>query len=141
MRLAIITIAGIMFMASPGDTRAVQHALELTVGESYELATPLHEQRAMNISSDSEHGAQHNPDRGSQSGPMIFAAGGPLCGGSRPIIYQNSAGSLHYRWCDAGNRVAYADVYKSIGGTLYYVSSTQLACPHPPAPVRRVVCR
>ena len=141
MRLAIITIAGIMFMASPGDTRAVQHALELTVGESYELATPLHEQGAMSINSDVENRAHNNSAPGRQGNPVILAAGGPLCGGSRRIIYQNSAGSLHYRWCDAGNRVAYADVYQNIGGTLYYVSSTQVACPNPPAQVRRVVCR
>lgn len=141
MRLAIITIAGIMFMASPGDTRAVQHGLDLTEGERYELASPVNADNAIDLNSDIESRAQRKPDSGSQSNPMILAAGGPLCGSSRPVIYQNSAGSLNYRWCDAGNKIAYADVYQNIGGTLYYVSSTQLACPHPPAPVRRVVCR
>jgi len=118
MRLATITIAGIVFMAMQGDTRAVQNVLDP------EVAT----------------GEQTNTIPAPQDDPVMLAASGPLCGGSRPIIYQNSAGSLHYRWCDAGNRVAYTDVYQSVGGTLYYIQSTQLRCPNPPAPVRRVVC-
>ena len=118
MRLATITIAGIVFMAMQGDTRAVQDVHDLGL----------------------ETDAQNHTIPAPQNDPLILAAGGPLCGGSRPVIYQNSAGSLHYRWCDAGNRVAYTDVYQSVGGTLYYIQSTQLACPSPPAPVRRVVC-
>ena len=118
MRLATIMMAGIVFMAMQGDTRAVQNALDPAA----------------------EAGTQHTTIPAPQSGPVMLAAGGPSCGGSRPVIFQNSQGSLHYRWCDAGNRKAYTDVYQNIGGTLYYLNTTQLPCPHPPAPVRRVVC-
>lgn len=119
MRLATITMAGIVLMAMQGDTRAVQNTLDPAV----------------------ETGAQNTTMPAPQNDPVMLAASGPACNGSRPEIYRNTQGSFEFRWCDAGNRVAFTDVYQNIGGTLYYLRTTQLACPHPPPPVRRVVCR